>query len=66
MKLTAEDLYDQGIVEQVLPEPPEYTMENMGEVTELLESRIQGFLGKYGRMEAEMLAQHRYGRFRSF
>ncbi len=66
MKLTAEDLYDQGIVEQVLPEPPEYTVENMGEVTELLESRIQGFLGKYGHMEAEMLAQHRYGRFRSF
>ncbi len=64
MKLTAADLYEQKMVEQVLPEPPEYTVQNMKEVTELLEDRIGGFLERYVNMDTEALTQHRYERFR--
>lgn len=65
MKLTAEDLYKQGIVEQVLPEPEDYTAENMETVTELLEEQMEKFLFRYGDMDGEQLAQHRYHRFRN-
>lgn len=65
MKLTAEDLYRQGIVEQVLPEPEDYTAENMETVTELLEEQMEKFLFRYGDMDGEQLAQHRYDRFRN-
>ena len=64
MKLTAADLYEQGIVEQVLPEPPDYTVQNMKEVTDLLEKRIEGFLEQYVNIDTEALTQHRYERFR--
>lgn len=64
MKLTAADLYEQGMVEQVLPEPPEYTVQNMKEVTDLLEARIAGFLKQYANMDTEALTRHRYERFR--
>ena len=64
MKLTAADLYEQGIVEQVLPEPPDYTVQNMKEVTDLLEKRIEGFLEQYVNIDTEALTQRRYERFR--
>ena len=64
MKLTAADLYEQGIVEQVLPEPTDYTVQNMKEVTDLLEGRIQGFLEQYVNIDTEALTQRRYERFR--
>lgn len=65
MKLTAEDLYNLGAVEQVLPEPFDYTVENMEAVTELLEGRIEKFLEQYSAMEEEQLIEHRYHRFRN-
>lgn len=64
MKLTAEDLYRQGIVERVLPEPEDYTVENMEAVTDLLEEQMEEFLAQYGHMDGDQLAQHRYDRFR--
>ena len=64
MKLTAEDLYRQGIVERVLPEPEDYTVENMEAVTDLLEEQMEEFLAQYGDMDGDQLAQHRYDRFR--
>lgn len=65
MRLTAEDLYRQGIVEQVLPEPDNYTVENLEAVTDVLEEQMEKFLARYGDMDGEQLAQHRYDRFRN-
>jgi len=64
MKLTAEDLYRMGIVEQVLAEPSPYTIENLKEVTGRLAGKIDGFLSKYGKMPEAELTEHRYQRFR--
>lgn len=64
MKLTAGDLKELGIVEQVLPEPSHYTIENLKDVIRPLEKKIEEFLGHYGNMDTEELAEHRYARFR--
>ena len=50
MRLTAEDLYRMGIVEQVLAEPSPYTIENIQEVTGNLADKIEEFLLRYGQM----------------
>ncbi len=50
MKLTAEDLYRQGIVERVLPEPEDYTVENMEAVGDRLEEQMEEFLAQDGDM----------------
>ncbi len=64
MRLTAEDLYCMGIVEEVLAEPAPYTIENLKEVTRILESKMECFLDRYGKMSGEELTKRRYDRFR--
>ena len=64
MRLTAEDLYRMGIVEEVIAEPAPYTIENLKEVTRVLESKMEHFLSRYGNISGEELAQRRYDRFR--
>ncbi len=64
MRLTAEDLYRMGIVEEVLAEPSPYTIENLKEVTRVLESKLERFLSRYGKMSCDELTQRRYDRFR--
>lgn len=64
MRLTAEDLYHMGIVDQVFAEPSGYTAENLREVTQPIASKIEQFLLRYGQMSGEELAGRRYDRFR--
>lgn len=64
MRLTAEDLYHMGIVEQVFAEPSGYTAENLREVTQPIASKIEQFLLRYEQMSGEELAGRRYDRFR--
>ena len=64
MRLTAEDLYRMGIVEQVLAEPSPYTIENIQEVTGNLADKIEDFLLRYGQMSEAELTERRYARFR--
>ena len=64
MRLTAADLKELGIVEQVLPEPTHYTVQNIRQVTSRLEQGISQFLQQYEQMPEEALLQHRYDRFR--
>ena len=66
MKLTAADLYEKGIIEQVIPEPENLTPESMCQVTEELDNRIDDFLKKYDSLSEEELLEHRYTRFRRF
>ena len=66
MKLTAADLYEKGIIEQVIPEPENLTPESMWQVTELLDDRIDDFLKKYDNLSKEELLERRYARFRRF
>ena len=66
MKLTAADLYEKGIIEQVIPEPENLTPESLWQVTELLDDRIDDFLKKYDNLSEEELLECRYTRFRRF
>ena len=66
MKLTAADLYEKGIIEQVIPEPENLTPESMWQVAERLNDKICTFLQKYTSLSAEELLETRYARFRKF
>ena len=66
MKLTAGDLYEKGIIEQVIPEPENLTPESMWQVAERLNDKICTFLQKYTSLSEEELLETRYARFRKF
>ena len=66
MKLKASDLYEKGIIEQVIPEPENLTPESMWQVAERLNDKICTFLQKYTSLSEEELLETRYARFRKF
>lgn len=65
MKLTAENLKAQGIVERVFAEPEEYTVQNMDAVIMQMDEAIREFLMKYKSLPEQELIEHRYERFRN-
>ena len=65
MKLTATDLKNLGIIEQVIPENQPLTRENMADTMEELKNRIEEFLEIYQMLEPEKLLNKRYTRFRN-
>lgn len=65
MKLTAENLKSQGIVERVFAEPEEYTVQNMDVVIMQIDEAIEEFLMKYKSLSERELIEHRYERFRN-
>ncbi|MCM1104285.1 MAG: acetyl-CoA carboxylase carboxyltransferase subunit alpha [Clostridium sp.] len=64
MRMTAEELKEQGIIELVFEEPEQYTTACMQEVTERLDRELRRFLEQYGAYSIEELTEHRYARFR--
>ena len=64
MKLTAENLKTQGIVERVFEEPEDYTVQNMDLVTAQIDKAMETFLLKYKNLSEQELLDHRYERFR--
>lgn len=65
MKLTAIDLKELGIIEQIIPEPERYTVENMQPVTTDLGEKIEAFLKKWEQCVGEEIVEQRYQRFRN-
>ncbi|MGO4946351.1 acetyl-CoA carboxylase, carboxyltransferase subunit beta [Blautia sp. Sow4_E7] len=65
MKLTAADLKELRIIEQMIPEKEPLTRENMADTMELLKSRISIFLEDYSTFDLEKLLNKRYNRFRN-
>ena len=64
MKLTADDLKKMGVIECVLEEPEQYTVQTMKPVAELLRAGLAEFLTKYQKLETKDLLEGRYERFR--
>ena len=64
MKLTSDCLKEQGIVDNVISEPEDFTRENLYLVTGPMEEEIKRFLNQYENMSEEELTEHRYQRFR--
>ena len=66
MQLTAADLYDKEIIEQVIPEPENLTVESLWQVAERLNDKICEFLKQYTSLSEDELLERRYTRFRKF
>ena len=66
MKMTARDLKELKIVDQVIPEGLPACQEEVPKIAEEMEMRLVHFLKEYGTMTGEELAAHRYERFRRF
>ena len=66
MKLTAADLYQRKIIEQIIFEPEGFCQDNLKEVTDRLEPQIRCFLQTYTQLSEEELLDRRYQRFRKF
>lgn len=64
MKLTAADLKHLGIIEQIIPEPGDFSDTNMGSVCEDIDTRIFDFLVTYTKISKDELTEKRYQRFR--
>lgn len=65
MKLTAQDLKEAGIVEQVIDEPEEFTVGNLNEVTDQLKIQLVRFLERQAGLSKEAIVNRRYERFRN-
>ena len=64
MKITAKDLLELGVVEQVIPEDIPACRDNLEELSKDMKSRMLEFLEKVEGMSGEELAAQRYDRFR--
>lgn len=64
MKITAKDLLELGVVEQVIPEEIPACRDNLEELSKDMKSRMLEFLEKVEGMSGEELAAQRYDRFR--
>ena len=65
MKMTADDLKKLGIIEQIIQEKEPLTRENIVQIRDDLDRKINYFLEKYGALQEQELIQHRYERFRN-
>lgn len=66
MKLTAEELKEMGMIEQIIDEPEVLTGENVELVCEILREEMNKFLVEYSNLDVEKLLEQRYERFRKF
>lgn len=64
MKLTADDLKQMGVIECVLEEPEQYTVQTMKPVADQLREKVEAFIENYEQMPEQKLTEHRYQRFR--
>lgn len=66
MKMTADDLYELGVIEQIIPEFPVLCEDNINHVMMYLKRKIATFLIEYQAMDDSELINKRYNRFRRF
>ena len=66
MKITAEDLKELGVIEQVIEEPEPVSIDNILEISEQMKEMILGFIEEYDKMTPEELVEQRYQKFLKF
>lgn len=65
MKITAADLYEKGLIEQVIPEEEPASEDNVQVLAKIMQKKMKEFLIKYEAMAPEEIAGQRYQRFRN-
>ena len=53
MKITANDLKELGVIEQVIEEPEPASIDNILDISEQMKEMILGFIEKYDKMTPE-------------
>ena len=66
MKLTADDLFNLGIIDKIIYEPEPITKETMGDVCTELDKNIQDFLARYSKKAPNKVARERYQKYRRY
>jgi acetyl-CoA carboxylase carboxyl transferase subunit beta len=66
MKMTAQDLKEQHIIEKILPEYGAADMKLVSSISGCMKEEIIVFLKKYSQFTPEQIAARRYTRFRKF
>lgn len=66
MKMTAQDLYELGVIEHIIGEKELLTEDSLYRVVNVLQGGIREFLSKHGTLDEEKLLMERYDRFRKF
>ena len=64
MKITAADLYQMGLIEQVIPEEEELNSETLPSVIDYLDEALGEFFSGLEGVDGSQLAERRYQRFR--
>jgi acetyl-CoA carboxylase carboxyl transferase subunit alpha len=64
LKLTAEDLRDLGLIDDIVPEPPGGAQEDAAAAAELLREHLRRQLDALAHMNGDALVEHRYVKFR--
>lgn len=66
MKITAADLKELGVIEEIIHEETPASMETLPALCQDMDRKIRRFLNLYGTMDKEELTRKRYDRFRAF
>lgn len=64
MKITAADLCEMGLIEDVIPEKQPACADTMPEIAGIIREKLSAFLNRYENMKPEELAEQRHQRFR--
>jgi len=65
MKITAADLYERGLIEQVIPEEEPACAATLPVIAEVMSQKMTRFFGQYNTMDSEAIKEQRYQRFRN-
>lgn len=65
MKITAEDLYERGLIERIIPEEEPADSDTLQEIAEFMDEQMKQFFSRYETMSGEEIKEHRYQRFRN-
>lgn len=65
MKITAADLLELGIIEDIIPEKEPASDKNLEQLCQCMDEKMKRFFRQYGEMGKEQLVEQRYRRFRN-
>lgn len=65
MKITAANLYERGLIEEIIREEEPASEETMPVLAEIINRKLTDFLSRYQAMSKEEIARQRYQRFRN-
>ena len=65
MRITAADLYERGLIEQIICEKEPASEKTLPMLAKQLKWQISGFLARFGKMDGEEIRNQRYMRFRN-